>query len=275
MDIISFEKRYVVPLGQPKQFNIVLVGVGGTGANLALILGRLAYAAGQQGITVRLTFIDPDIVEQGNIGRQPFCPAELGMNKATSMAQRLNLAYGLSITAVPDFFQPSMKALHPLRAHAHQQWRMATLVIGCVDNHLARRELNNFAQLCEGSAWFLDCGNAYSNGQVLIGNLPAGSKIEVNPLGMCSGLPLPYVQEPALLVPDPIKAPQQSCALLAARGEQSLIVNAQVAAVAGQRVHEFIFAREVRQMAATFNLSPMVMRATPITDATLAPYQPN
>ena len=107
---------------------------------------------------------------------------------------------------------------------------------------------------------------------MLIGNLPAGSKIEVNPLGMCSGLPLPYVQEPALLAPDPVELPQASCALLAARGEQSLIVNAQVAAVAGQMVHEFIFAREVRQMAATFNLSPMVMRATPITDVTLASF---
>jgi PRTRC genetic system ThiF family protein len=267
MSALTIEPTYRVLLGEPAGFHLVLVGVGGTGANLALILGRLAFHARQRHLPLRLTFVDPDIVAPVNLGRQPFCPAELGLNKAVCLAQRLNLAFGLAITAVPQPFQAEMALAN--RQAVERNWR--TLLLGCVDNHLARRELARAVARRQGEWWALDCGNAYSSGQVLIGNLADAGRLRLDKLGLCSGLPAPYLQEPALLAPEPDE-PAVSCAALAEQGEQSLLVNVQAAAVAGQLVHDFIFQRQVVQMAVAFNLSPFIMRATPITRQTLAPY---
>ena len=271
MSALTIEPTYRTLLGEPAGFHLVLVGVGGTGANLALILGRLAYHARQRHIPLRLTFVDHDIVAPVNLGRQPFCPAELGLNKAICLAQRLNLAFGLAVTAVPEPFQAEMAFANRLATERNWRANWRTLLLGCVDNHLARRELARAVAQREGEWWALDCGNAYSSGQVLIGNLADAAGIRLDKLGLCSGLPSPYLQEPALLEPEPDE-PAVSCAVLAEQGQQSLLVNVQAAAVAGQFVHDFIFQRQVVQMAVAFNLSPFVMRATPITRQTLAPY---
>ena len=259
-----------VLLGEPAGCHIILVGVGGTGANLALILGRLAFHAQQQNIPIHLTFIDHDTIMPANLGRQPFCPAELGLNKAVCLAHRLNLAFGLAITAVPEPFRVDLSLSDA--PTSDRNWR--TLLVGCVDNHSARQEIARAIERRRGQWWAIDCGNAYSSGQVLEGNQTNTAGIRLDKLGLCSGLPSPYVQEPTLLEPEPVE-PTLSCAELARRGEQSLIINAQVAAVAGQICHDFIFHRQVTQMAVAFNLSPMVMRATPITRQTLAPFLPN
>ena len=269
MQSLAIEPTYRVLLGEPAGFHVVLVGAGGTGANLALILGRLAFHVRQQNIPLHLTFIDHDIITPANLGRQPYCPAELGMNKAVCLAYRLNLAFGLAITAVPESFQSDMSLSDALATDRNWQ----TLIVGCVDNHEARQEIARVIERQQGQWWAIDCGNAYSSGQVLVGNLANTAGIRLDKLGLCSGLPSPYVQEPTLLEPEPDE-PALSCADLARRGEQSLIINAQVAAVAGQICHDFICHRQVTQMVVAFNLSPMVMRATPITRQTLAPYLP-
>ncbi len=67
---LTLEKRYSVLLPPTAFIRILLVGVGGTGSWLALSLGRLAYHARQKGITLHLTFVDPDQVEIRNVGRQ-------------------------------------------------------------------------------------------------------------------------------------------------------------------------------------------------------------
>ena len=81
----------------------------------------------------------------------------------------------------------------------------------------------------DGRLWLLSCGNERTNGQVLVGDTNRPHKIRFDKLGLCTGLPSPYLQEPGLLEPDEEKT-AASCAVLAQQEAQSLMVNRLVAA---------------------------------------------
>ena len=262
---LRIDKQYRVLLGDNKRVQIMLVGVGGTGSALALSLGRLAYHARSKGTQIDLTFVDHDLVEAKNVGRQYFCPAEIGYNKAECLALRLNLAFGLDVVAMPERFNSAMT----------QSWSSSRsslfLLIGAVDNHLARRDLAEAVTERRGRIWCLDIGNARYNGQVLIGNMTDMDCIEFSELGLCSGLPSPYIQEPGLL--EPVEEPMAlSCADLALREEQSLMVNQAAAAIAAQYCHQFAVRRELAEFATYFNLQPPAAVSKPITESHLAGF---
>jgi hypothetical protein len=116
--------------------------------------------------------------------------------------------------------------------------------------------------------WAIDSGNDRYNGQVLIGNVTDVGQIKVDSLGLCNGLPSPYVQEPDLLEPDPA-AQTLSCAERTLAEEQSLMVNRMAAVVAGQYVTSFVLEKEVRQLGSVFNLDPPTMVSRPVTKTNL------
>ena len=123
---------------------IVLVGCGGTGSEVARSVARMLYDMQQsRQQTPKLLLIDPDIVEMKNVGRQLFTPADVGQFKAQVLMRRFNLALGLDAVAIPE----------ALDVDKHLPDR-GNLLIGCVDNHLARRELAK----AEGTVW-VDAGN--------------------------------------------------------------------------------------------------------------------
>ena len=62
---------------------IVMLGAGGTGAHIAPHLYRLLYSLDRQ---VRFLICDGDVVEEKNLVRQNFAPADLGENKAKVIA---------------------------------------------------------------------------------------------------------------------------------------------------------------------------------------------
>ena len=119
-----------------------------------------------------------------------------------------------------------------------------------------------------GRVWAIDSGNDRYNGQVLIGNMTDLTSIKLDPLGICTGLPSPYMQEPDLLEPDPVEQ-SLSCAELTLAEEQSLMVNRMAAVVAGQYVTRFILEKEVRQLGTVFNLGPPAMVSRLVTKTNL------
>jgi PRTRC genetic system ThiF family protein len=273
---VVIEPQFRVVLPEAAATCIVQVGVGGTGSWLALSLARLVYHARQKGQVMRLVLVDPDVIEPANVGRQAFCSGEVGCNKAESMALRLNLALGLDITAVAAPFTAEMMSWvyrQHQEQHQHSRRRTRFVLVGAVDNHLARRELAEAVSLGDGHVWAVDCGNARSNGQVLVGNLTDLDQLRLDRLGLCTGLPSPYIQEPGLLEPDPEDEPALSCAHLTLREEQSLLINAQVAAVAAQLVYDLAVTRTVRQYAVYFNLEPPTMSSRLITNSALRRFR--
>ena len=78
---------------------VVLVGCGGTGSQVARTLCRIVYDLRRRGHHVpSIKFVDPDVIEAKNVGRQMFTEADIGKFKfkATTLATRFNLAMGLS-----------------------------------------------------------------------------------------------------------------------------------------------------------------------------------
>jgi PRTRC genetic system ThiF family protein len=172
--------------------NIVVVGLGGTGSWLAPHAARVAKTLLDRGKKVRLFFIDHDIVEAANVDRQNFCQAEMGYHKARVLALRYGLAWGIDITVFTERFTPDSPKL-PLA-----EWGTMTVVVGCVDNAMARNYLSFTAQLNPKGkelprCFWLDCGNSRESGQVLLGasTSPDSLAYAFDLAGVCTNLPSP------------------------------------------------------------------------------------
>ena len=81
---------------------IVMLGAGGTGGHIAPHLYRLLYSLRRP---VRFILCDGDVVEEKNLVRQNFTPADLGENKAKVLAERYSAVFGLETEYVPHIFK--------------------------------------------------------------------------------------------------------------------------------------------------------------------------
>lgn len=267
----TFEPTYRCLLRPEQELEIVLVGCGGTGSHLAQAIGATLWHLQAQGKRVPMvTFVDGDHVEMGNVGRQRFCAAEIGRNKAETLANRLNAAYGLKVRAIPKH----------LTVETYRYWfgRYAQedrrLIIGCVDNAAARLAIANIIGSEYGRTWWLDCGNAEFNGQILIGNRCQDHGITPPELavGLWHNLPAPHWQEPALLDPDNDPEPQHTCTVAVATDEQSLMVNSLSASIASQYLYQWTVQRELFSFGTYFGGQPPLMRSSQISKSQLTPY---
>lgn len=258
----SFVRAATVLARQPERghVSIHLVGCGGTGSYMALHVGRLLVALGERGARARAVFHDHDHVEPKNVGRQLFSVAEIGRNKAETLALRYGSAWGLDVTARAERFKA---------ADFKREADDLVVMVGCVDNAAARFELGKVLTAnVAGRApdlWWLDCGNHADAGQVLLGSavLPEQARGAFS-AGLCSSLPAPSVQRPELLVParEEQSARRMSCAELAAANLQSLNVNAAVATVAANMLTRLLLTRDLKHFACELNLAAGSMKST-------------
>lgn len=264
-DLSYAQAAQVIP-GLVESLAITLVGCGGTGGWLAPSLARLARLRQDEGREVRMNWIDPDTVEAVNIPRQNFCEAELGRNKAVTLAARYATAWGVEITARPERFTTQhLTALHG--------W--CNLLIGCVDNAAARKQLALAAIASNRSVWWLDCGNTEQSGQVLLGNTGAeGLKDAFLSKRACTRLPWPSLVAPDLLTPRPEEARGRriSCAEQAAANAQSLSINQVVAGIAFDYLLQLL-SGQLRSYATYVDLAAYSMRSLYVTPEEIAVYR--
>jgi PRTRC genetic system ThiF family protein len=96
-----------------------------------------------------------------NCLRQPFSESEVGLYKATVLATRINLFWGLDWEGVPEFMD--------------EGWRSETdILIGCVDTRKSRRMITATGAYQNCHYW-LDIGNNAHSGQFALGQ-PDNSK---------------------------------------------------------------------------------------------------
>lgn len=262
----------------PKEHNKIcfyLVGAGGTGSFAAQSLARLCFELKERGRAVELTIIDPDRVEAGNIPRSNFCAAEIGRRKAQTLAERLSAAWGLEVGYANDklSYENHLKA-------AGNGYRQMTVLVGCVDNHLARREIHRCLKELEPydsqsapSAWWIDGGNGKFSGQVLIGSTVKTDFVEdhFTTAAICRKLPAPSVLHPELLENQEhalrrtaaLTSTQRraSCPELVRLGEQSLNVNARVAVEIGEMLTQFLLTNSLKRFAHYFDLESGTSRS--------------
>ena len=182
-------------------FTVTVVGCGGTGGFVAEGLCRFLPPQSN------LVLVDHDRVEEGNLGRQSFSREDLDRFKSQALAERLVRRYGR-----PVAYSTMPVAMHkPLRFG---------LVIGCVDNGPARRDIAS-ALAAESSCWWIDAGNGENYGQVLIGNSATGNSAFSTDDRICLTLPLPSIQRPEILA----QRKRRGCAEAVEAGDQSPVIN--------------------------------------------------
>jgi PRTRC genetic system ThiF family protein len=250
--------RLFLPAGE--RIGLALVGCGGTGSWLAPTVARVARLLREKfGKLVEVYFVDPDPVAAKNVYRQNFCDAEIGRNKATALAWRYGLAWGLEITAVEEAFDSKPNFGHGYKFDLE-------ILIGCVDGAAGRQQIAEYAEEY-GRRWWLDCGNFKAGGQVLLG----GGLTDKDPLGLpglCCWLPLPSVQHPEILQAEPKTIqPEEglSCADLAMLDSQGLAINQRVAAEAGDYLVRMLLTKDLKKMATYMDLASGSSRSVYIT----------
>jgi PRTRC genetic system ThiF family protein len=102
-----------------------------------------------------VTLVDGDRISRTNCVRQPFSESEIGLHKATVLATRINLFWGLGWKGVPHFVDES--------------WGYETdILIGCVDSRAARNAMTR-TQTYWNCHYWLDLGNNADSGQFVLG----------------------------------------------------------------------------------------------------------
>jgi PRTRC genetic system ThiF family protein len=271
----SFARAALVLPREHSVIKFYLVGAGGTGSFAAQALARLCYELKEQGKVVELTVIDPDSVEAGNIPRSNFCRAEIGRFKAQTLAERLSAAWGLEI----GYSNEKLDYEKHIKS-AGGGYRQMTVFVGCVDNHLARREIHRCLKEFEPYnpqdaplAWWIDGGNGKFSGQVLIGSTVKKAFVEdhFTTASICRKLPAPSLLHPELLenqehalrrtaAPSPATE-RASCPELVRLGEQSLNVNSRVAIEIGEMLTQFLLMNSLKRFAHYFDLESGTSRS--------------
>ena len=245
--------------------SVTIVGIGGTGAQVARIVGRIVYDMQRsRKHTPQIILIDPDTVEEKNVGRQLFSPSMLGKNKAESVGKMLNLALGLDVRWIPDFVDPVR----------HFERYGSNLVISCVDNHEARKAIHQI------NGVILGAGNHENSGQICIGNCDDLEQMQRNldgRDGKYAYLPKEGLLFPELLQPEsaserPKVTTNASCAELVASGDQSLLINDWMASVMGSYIYKLLQRQPITSFLTFLNADSIAVRSMPICREELEVY---
>lgn len=136
---------------------VIIVGVGGIGSALFQDLCRFLPH------TIDIHLMDGDTVEGKNIQRQHFSRRDLGRNKAEALAEKASVAIGLDRI----YYHPTyLTSVDQLAQIARNNYKTGVLV-GCVDNHPARRVMEEFVSRSGGPLYYLDCANEETRGEVV------------------------------------------------------------------------------------------------------------
>ena len=233
---------------------IVMLGAGGTGGHIAPHLYRLLYALDRP---VRFIICDGDVVEEKNLVRQNFIPADLGENKAKALAERYASVFGMETEYVPMFVETEdwlKKLITP------QTWREnygrtiikeQVILIGAVDNNKSR-------QLCHRVFYqmddliYIDSGNGEHTGQVVCG-IRSGGRTIYRPIGAA--------------YPDVLKETDKfptelSCAEASVSAPQIIVANVTAANTVVNMIYNILALGESRVRQVTFATKSVNVRPT-------------
>lgn len=270
---LSFSQAAVVMPVEYNTLRFIVVGAGGTGSFVVPAIARLIYELKQQqNKSAEMLIVDPDVVENGNIPRSNFCFAEVGRYKAQTLAERVSAAWGIETSFSCERFDPEKHL-----KSSSIDYRSLTIIVGCVDNYLARREMHRALDEFRGYGdasrlWWIDGGNGRSSGQVSIGSTTKRLKAEQYFTGtsICRALPAPSLQHSDLLKPEKVEAKSDvSCPERVRLGEQGLNVNQRVAVEMVEMLTGMLLTRSLKRFASYFDVESGMARSVYCTPARL------
>jgi PRTRC genetic system ThiF family protein len=210
----------------PHPISIIVVGCGATGSLLLQRLGRINSALLAQGhMGIHVTVYDGDTVSAANCGRQLFSAADINQNKAVALVSAINRFYGTRWDAFPEHFtsQPTLQ--------------LANVLISCVDNWNARKQINQAWTISKISRYndryqpyiWMDLGNSKDFGQMV-----CAAHIR----GKDGTFSLPSIIERYPNEKSEKNTP--SCTLAEALGKQDLFINDDMALEAAKVLYKFL-----------------------------------
>lgn len=156
------------------RFNIVILGTGGNGGNLIPTLARFLYSMIEsKEKDIICTLVDGDVVDEGNLYRQPFVKNDLGKNKAFVFAHRYSNAFGIDINFL-DTYVESEDQLKALLTDCNRNYnynkgaKYLPVLIGCCDNNRSRIMMHNVFNSIDNIV-YIDAGNEKYSGQIVMG----------------------------------------------------------------------------------------------------------
>ena len=231
---------------------IVMLGAGGTGGHIAPHLYRLLYALDRP---ARFIVCDGDIVEEQNLVRQNFAPADLEENKAKALAERYSAVFGLETEYIPSFIETEtqLKTLltptyrfDPVRRESAAE---LVLLLGAVDNNRSRQLCHRVFRQAE-ELIYIDSGNGEYTGQVVCG-VRRNGRTYYPPIGTV----YPDVLE------DTDKFPTElSCEEAAVSAPQSMAANITAAAAVVSMAYNILALGDSSVRQATFSTRTVNMR---------------
>lgn len=253
MPINSTTIHYAPHDWRTRAIRLVLVGCGGTGAHvlhhLARIHASLLRLGHPGGLSVSV--VDPDVVSEANIGRQPYSPYDVGRPKARVLVSRLNQFYGTDWKAEIDVVRRCQSGYH-----------CTDFVIGCVDTRASRVELMRWAS-SRGVRYWLDCGNSAQSGQAIVGEFKESFKEDKkNP----NSFRLPHAADlfPEIVDTRIKEDNQPSCSVADALFHQDLFINSTVANYAGHLLWNLVRQGAIRHHGYFVNLDTGRTSALPV-----------
>jgi PRTRC genetic system ThiF family protein len=252
MPTIPVVVRHKIAQDSSRGFNIIVLGLGGTGGYLVRDLTRFIFALKEKGDSrsFNLFFVDPDKVEHKNILRQNFSPKDEGKYKAEVLAKRYGSAFGLEIETITEFADYNL--LSEICSF-EKCFNLPTLIIGCVDNNKARRSINDFVKRQDQCYW-IDSGNEQKSGQVFVG---FGKHRHYGGMNDNETFPLPTVVDIYPEISDEKQDEVEnkvSCAERAVVDTQNIFVNMSAAGYILNFVRQILMKEELTLNGVEFNI---------------------
>lgn len=243
---------------QTRPVKIVQLGAGGTGGHIAPHLYRLLYSLDRP---VRYIICDGDVVEQKNLVRQNFTPADLGENKAQVLAERYSSVFGMETEYVPDFVEDEDRLndlLIPMRfrqrrpnSYREEIVEEMVILLGAVDNNKSRQLCHRvFTQAKE--LIYIDSGNGEYTGQVVCG-VRSGGRTYQKPVG---------VLYPEILDGTDKFPTELSCAEASVSAPQAITANITAACAVVDLVYNILVRGETSVQSVFFSTTNINMRPT-------------
>lgn len=152
-------------------FDIMLIGVGGTGGCFFTKLARFLSDIKLEKIDITFRIMDGDFVEAKNLGRQPFTEDDIGKNKAVALASAAEEVLDVKVIAYPEYLSPDNMYILDWSNDRTMNSNNVRILIGAVDNHACRKLLHTYfmGYQRDETLIYIDAANEFSCGEIVIG----------------------------------------------------------------------------------------------------------
>lgn len=140
------------------RIGIFLVGLGGTGGLLTPKLAKMLVGINN----ADLWLMDGDIVDTGNLERQPYQCFNIDEKKAISLSRKINSCYKLNVYEYSEYLIDK-EISNIVFAEDYER----VIILGCVDNHSTRALLEK-EHITIKNSLYIDSANGFDDGSIFI-----------------------------------------------------------------------------------------------------------